>query len=246
MNNKLSLKKIFTGVVIYFITIQMGVAQANTIGITGKWGTQIFLSDVNGRAFENKYADITGSPYFLPDYKYSTIIMSDGKQFENVKAKINLVEHEVVFIDSKGQEGYIGKGLVSIIYFYDTTNAGIKSYMFRTGLPRVDNQTNLSFYQVLNPNGGQLVKSISKTIEDRGNELSGEKYKEFVTRENLYFFENGVIQRAKKDKAFFATLFVGKLDEYNKIITVNKINFKDEYQLVTLMNYFNQIYHPVY
>ncbi len=238
------MKKVILGLLVCLGAIQISFAQANTIGTTGKWGSQIFLSDVNGRAFENKYADITGSPYFLPDYKFATIIMSDGKKYDNVKAKINLVEHEVVFMDSKGQEGYIGKGLVSLIYFYDTSNAGIKGYMFKTGLPKIDNQTNLSFYQVLNSEGWQLVKSINKTIEERGNELSGEKYKEFVTRENLYFFENGVMQKVKKDKAFFAALFVGREADFNKYVLSTKINFKDENQLVILLNYYNSLYHP--
>ena len=240
------MKNSILGLIAFVMFVQSGMAQANTIGTTGKWGSQIFLSDVNGRAFENKYADITGSAYFLPDYKYSTIIMSDGRKYENVRAKLNLVEHEVAFVDSKGQEGYIGKGLVSLIFFYDTTSTGVNGYMFRTGLPKTDNHSSLSFYQVLNPEGGQLVKSINKTIEERGNELSGEKYKEFVTRENLYFFENGVMQRVKKEKAFFAGLFVGKQDEFNKFISSNKFNFKDEHQLVLLLDYYNALYHHKY
>ena len=84
------MKKSLLSLIAFVMFVQSGMAQANTIGTTGKWGSQIFLSDVNGRAFENKYADITGSAYFLPDYKYSTIIMSDGRKYENVRAKLNL------------------------------------------------------------------------------------------------------------------------------------------------------------
>jgi hypothetical protein len=238
------MKNSLLGLIAFLISVQLCMAQANTIVTTGKWGSQIFLSDVNGRAFENNYADITGSAYFLPDYKFSTIIMSDGRKYDKVRAKLNLVEHEVAFIDSKGQEGYIGKGLVSTIYFNDTTVLGIQRFIFSTGLPKIDNQTNLSFYQVLNSGGGQLVKSVHKIIEERGNELSGEKYKEFVTRENLYFVEKGEIHRVKKDKAFFTTLFVGKQEAFNKFISTNKFNFKDERQLVMLLDYYNALYHP--
>ena len=34
--------------------VQLSNAQANNISTTGKFGSQIFLSDVYGRAFENK------------------------------------------------------------------------------------------------------------------------------------------------------------------------------------------------
>ena len=63
--------------------VQLSNAQANNISTTGKFGSQIFLSDVYGRAFENKYGDINGSAYFLPDYKFSTIVLN------TVTAKIN-------------------------------------------------------------------------------------------------------------------------------------------------------------
>ena len=239
------MKNSILGLIAFVMFVQSGMAQANTIGTTGKWGSQIFLSDVNGRAFENKYADITGSAYFLPDYKYSTIYMSDGRKYENVRAKLNLVEHEVAFVDSKGQEGYIGKGLVSNIIINDTTSTGINGYIFSSGYSKIDNQTNLSFYQLLKPGGiVELLKFVNKIIEERGNELSGEKSKEFITRETLYIRQGGVMQRVKKDKAFFAGLFVGKQDEFNKFISSNKFNFKDEHQLVLLLDYYNALYHP--
>ena len=57
-----------------FIAFYNLQAQANSVSTTGKWGQQIFLSVVNGRAFENKYADINGSAYLFPDFKFATII----------------------------------------------------------------------------------------------------------------------------------------------------------------------------
>ena len=241
MKNRLNIKKILIGSIIYLMSIQVVIAQANTIGTTGKWGSQIFLSDVNGRAFENKYADIVGSAYFLPDYKYSTIVMSDGRNYDNVKAKVNLVEHEVAFIASNGVEGYIGKGLVSTISFSDTTKQGVVKYSFQSGFPKIDNQTNLSFYQVLFSGKASLLKSINKNIEERGNELSGEKYKEFITRENWYILQAGEMQRIKKDKAFFLALFPSKSAELNSFISTNKINFKSEEQMVKLIDYYNSL-----
>jgi hypothetical protein len=237
------MKNIHLGFITFLLSVQVGMAQANTIGTTGKWGSQIFLSDVNGRAFENKYDGIVGSPYLLPDYKYATIYLNNGKQFDNVKAKINLEAHEIVFMDSKGQEGYIGKGLVRTIIIIDTTSTGINRYIFASGYPKMDNQTNLSFYQLLKPGGiVELFKYINKTIEERGNELSGEKSKEFITRETLYIRENGVMQRVKKDKAFFATIFAKYPKEFNNYVLANKVNFKNEEDLKKLLTYYDNFF----
>jgi len=49
-------------------TVLFCQAQNNTISTTGKWGQQIFLSDVNGQAFVNKYEGISGSVYDNTDY----------------------------------------------------------------------------------------------------------------------------------------------------------------------------------
>ena len=147
-----------------FIGMNSSKAQQNSIGTTGKWGTQIFLSDVNGKAFENKYADVAGSAYFFPNYKFSSIEMRDGKKFMDIKAKLNLVEHEVEFISASTVEGFIGKGLVSVISFSDTVRQEVKKYTFQSGFPGIDNQTIIHFYQVLSNGKVTLLKSINKAI----------------------------------------------------------------------------------
>ena len=236
---RLSWKKTILGLAIYLISLQMGMAQANTIGTTGKWGSQIFLSDVNGRAFENKYADITGSAYFFPGYKFSSIEMTDGRKYVNIKAKVNLVEQEVEFISASSQEGYIGKGLVSVISFNDTVKQEIKKYTFQTGFPGIDNQTSIHFYQVLCNGKVTFLKSINKMIEERNNELSGEKSKEFVVRENWYVFQNGSMKRVKKDQSFFATVFSDKTDPFITYMKEQKVNFKNEDQVIKMIDYLN-------
>lgn len=216
-------------------------AQQNTLGTTGKWGTQIFLSDANGKAFENKYADIAGSPYFFSNYKLSSIEMSDGRKYLDIKAKLNLVESEVVFISANGVEGYIGKGLVSVIRFNDTVKQFVNEYTFQSGFPAIDNQSSIHFYQVLCNGKLILLKSINKTMEERNNEMSGERYKEFVTRENWYVFQNGTMKRVKKDQAFFSALFSDKADAFAKYLNDNKVNFKNEDNVIKMVNFLNAL-----
>ena len=86
------MKKILVFVFAFYIYAPLVKAQTNNITTTDKFGSQIFLSDVYGRAFVNMYADATGTPYFLPDYKYATITLTDGRKYINVKSKINLVK----------------------------------------------------------------------------------------------------------------------------------------------------------
>ena len=95
------MKKYILAVSCFFTSISIIHAQANSVSTTGKWGSQIFISDVNGRAFENKYADVNGSPYLFPNFKFASIVLSDGRKYSNVSARLNLVEHEINFIAIK-------------------------------------------------------------------------------------------------------------------------------------------------
>ena len=53
------MQKLISFLIILFFSTNNIIAQQNTLTTTGKWGTQIFLSDANGKPFENKYADVT-------------------------------------------------------------------------------------------------------------------------------------------------------------------------------------------
>lgn len=216
-------------------------SQANNISTTSKWGQQIFLSDVNGRAFENKYADVTGSAYLYPNFKFATIVLKDGRTYNNVQARLNLVEHEVNFIASNGEQGYIGKGMVTSILFNDTTKDGVNANIFQTGFSPIDNQSAIHFYQVLVNGKISLLKSINKNIEERLNELSGEKSKEFAQRENLYVLYEGSLKRVKKDSDFFLSTMANQKEAINQYIRTNKLNFKNEDQLKKLVEFYNSL-----
>jgi hypothetical protein len=216
-------------------------SQANNISTTSKWGQQIFLSDVNGRAFENKYADVSGSAYLYPNFKFATIVLKDGRTYNNVQARLNLVEHEVNFIASNGEQGYIGKGMVTSILFNDTSKDGVNTYIFQTGFSPIDNQSAIHFYQVLVNGKISLLKSINKNIEERLNELSGEKSKEFAQRENLYVLYEGSLKRVKKDSDFFLSTMANQKEAINQYIRTNKLNFKNEEQLKKLVEFYNSL-----
>lgn len=235
------MKKCFLIPIVLIIVSSKINAQANSVSTTGKWGQQIFLSDVNGRAFENKYADVSGSAYLFPEFKFATIVLTDGRKYSNVKARLNLVEHEVNFIASNGEEGYIGKGMVTSITINDTTKQGVKSYSFQSGYPKIDNQTVIHFYQVLTSGKLTLLKSINKNIEERLNELSGEKSKEFAVRENWYVQIGGDLKRIKKEASFFFEAMADQKEAINTYIKTNKVNFKAEDQLMKLVEYYNSL-----
>ena len=220
-------------------TVLFCQAQNNTISTTGKWGQQIFLSDVNGQAFVNKYEGITGSVYDQTEYQLAKITLKDGRVYNDVKTRINLLEHEVNFIASNGQEGFLGKGMALEIAYVE--NNASQTKIFQCGFPPIDNQNRISFYQILLNGKTSLLKSVYKSIQERNNDLSGERFKEFATYENIYLLKEGIMSRIKKDKSSLLVLFQDKKEAIAKYMEDQKLNLKNEAHLKALVQYYNTL-----
>ena len=216
-------------------------AQRNSISTTGKWGQQIFLSDVNGQAFVNKYEGISGSVYDNTEYQLAKIILKDGRVYNDVKTRINLLEQEVNFIASNGQEGFLGKGMASEITYQDNSGSNLEAKVFQCGFPPIDNQNRISFYQILFNGKTSLLKSVYKSIQERNNDMSGERFKEFATYENMYLLKEGTMSRIKKDKSSLIALFQDKKEAITKYIDDQKLNLKNEAHLIDLVKYYNTL-----
>lgn len=216
-------------------------AQKNTISTTGKWGQQLFISDVNGQAFTNIYDGIVGNVYDQADYRLAKITLKDGRVYQDVKARINLLEHEVNFIASNGQEGYLGKGMATELVYTMPKEFGQDLQVFQCGFPPIDNQNRISFYQILLNGKTSLLKSVYKSIQERNNEMSGERYKEFATYENMYLLKDGVMSRIKKDKSSVLALLQDKAQGVKLFVEEQKLNLKNEADLVSLIKYYNSL-----
>jgi hypothetical protein len=223
------------------LIVMISHAQRNTISTTGKWGQQIFISDVNGQAFINKYEGIAGSVYDQSDYQLAKITLKDGRVYNDVKTRINLLEQEVNFIASNGQEGFLGKGMASEIAYIDSQKETQDIKIFQCGFPPIDNQNRISFYQILFNGKTSLLKSVYKSIQERNNEMSGERFKEFATYENIYLLKEGTMSRIKKDKSSILAIFQDKKEAIAKYIEAQKLNLKNEAHLIDLVKYYNSL-----
>lgn len=201
----------------------------------------MFISDVNGQAFTNIYDGIVGNVYDQADYRLAKITLKDGRVYQDVKARINLLEHEVNFIASNGQEGYLGKGMATELVYTMPKEFRQDLQVFQCGFPPIDNQNRISFYQILFNGKTSLLKSVYKSIQERNNEMSGERYKEFATYENMYLLKDGVMSRIKKDKSSVLALLQDKAQGVKLFVEEQKLNLKNEADLVSLIKYYNSL-----
>lgn len=206
-----------------------------------KWDQQVIISDVQGRPVKSGYADVSGNPFINNDFKIGKIILNNGREFIGIPLRIDIVTHEVNFVSPppSNEQGYLGGAAVMEVAYTDSSTEIPRAYIFRTGIPPVDNHKTTEFYQVISDGKLLLVKSLSKQIETRKNELSGEVSKEFVLTTDYYVVKDGKTIRLKRDKDFIYSLMLDKSKIMTNFLMNYKSTIKNEQDLKAIFDKYN-------
>ena len=182
-----------------------------------------------------------GTPFFTESYKYCDIILKNGRIFKSIQARLNLVTQEVNFISVNGIQAFMEKGTVKEISYADTTEAGIVQYKFKTGFVSMIDKSTDNFYLVLADGNYTFLKSITKKVTEKRNELTHEVNKEFETYEDYFFYTKGEMKRWKKDKNFVMAELSDKQQQINQYIISHNINFRNQNDIIKLLAYYNSL-----
>jgi hypothetical protein len=200
------------------------------------------IFDADGKLFVNPYIDVAGSPFFLDEWKFGTIVLNDNKKFTDVHLRLNLQTQEVHFLKPDKNELVTPVGLVKEINLFDTVNNVPVVYIFQRGFPAIDNQNVLNFYQVLGNGKIKFLESLRKVIHQEKNEYAGTIEKEFRQYEDFYFFTDNKIERIKRDKAYVLSFMKDKNDLINDFVKRNKLSFKSTEDIKKIIDYYNSLF----
>jgi hypothetical protein len=223
--------------------VPLGVRANDPIAqkLKADWSDKVSITDLNGQPIGNRYPDVNGTPFFNEEYKYSNIILKNGRTFKSIKARIDLVTQEVHFVSSNGIPAFMEKGTVKEISYADTTESGIVPYKFQTGFVSVIDKSSDNFYLVLAEGNYCFLKSITKKVTEKRNELTHESYKEFETYEDYFCYTKGEMKRWKKDKDLLLSELADKKPQIDQFMQSNKINFKNAESVAKLLSYYNSL-----
>jgi len=218
------------------LTAQTGVGQK-----IGKWDSQIYISDVNGRPVSNRYSDVSGYPFVFEHFKSGSIELKNGRKFAEVPLKLDIVTHEVLFTSSNNEDGIISSDFIQTVSVKDTVGSVVDTHVYRTGFPSIDNYKSREFCEVLAEGKITLLKTMRKAIDTRKNDLSGEIFKEFTLYEDLYIYQNGEMKRLKKDRDFLLALMQDQRAKMEEYLGRDKKNLKNPQILAETLRYYNQL-----
>jgi hypothetical protein len=200
---------------------------------------RINLYDVNGHPIVNPGVETNGSPLFLPKWKLGWLRLADNQFFSGVELELDLERQKVYYKRPDGSEIQVEQGQVKALAILDTIAGSIVVYQFVCGFQPIDNQTETSFYLMLDSGRMTFLESMRKRFYQEKDEFSGNDTKEYRIYTDFYVFCRGKIFRVKKDIKFFQELTSDKHDQMDDYLKKNKVSFKSDEDVRKFIHYYN-------
>ncbi len=188
---------------------------------------------------EKRYEDYRGSPYFFSEFVQGTIVDNDGQEYPDVKLNLNGFTDELEVEDA----GFYVALQESFYKSFTAVGNDGQNYLFKSSLhPDFKDE----FFQVLYESEGVLlVKKFDvipneKVINNVGQTLT---VKIFGTV-NDYLLLTGLgkqdVTKLKVSKKKLPEI-LGKKKELTEYIKAQKLSFKQDDDLVTLIKYYETL-----
>ncbi len=194
-----------------------------------------YVQDTNGKPVMSKdYTNVTGSPYLYDSWSNGFITTTNGKIFNNLFLKYDLIEDVIYFKSSKNEPLLFVEPIKS--FELELNN---KKAVFTNGFPTIDNYTSLSYYQVIfKDDMTSLLMKNKKYISEIKPYNSSTTEKKFVDNITYYIFRNGKMEKFKPSKKEILTLFSDKSEQINEFIKSSKIDFKNDEDLAKIFDFY--------
>jgi len=244
------------------LLLASSIAQIQNVNISGSYNGVFMIS---GTSSDYK---IIGSPYLSEDWMYGTLEMKSeiaGEMSSNKKERARLraeYEAEITALhEIKGLFRYnlyaqefemiYDKDTFAIVAPFNIQSISISNKKFIHGfyVNRGLNHQHLgsAYFEVLNEGNCKLLMRHDVKIKSGGGPVTynwaGSDADAFVKYKQLYYQQtNGSeVIHLKKRKKDVRKVFADKYDLVERYIRKEKINLKDEKELVKLFNYYNSL-----
>jgi len=210
--------------------------------VTIKLPSSVFFNEITGRPYYPTEGTVNGSPFLNDEWKRCIIKLRDGRYFENVPVKLNLLNQTLHYNTAAGTEMEVSPGLITGLQIIDTSETGQTSVRhFYCGFNAVGNNDEHTFYEaVVEGKSGLLLCRKVRLAEVKVVGLATQK--EYQSSEEYYVGVDSNIVKCKKSASFFIELFADKKDEVKKYIDDQKLKFKSEKDYRRIVTYYNSLW----
>jgi hypothetical protein len=203
------------------------------------------LNDINGSPLRvGNERKVEGSPYFKNNFCLVTLTSGEGKKFYQVRAKLDLEKHLVIYTKPDADELELTPIMqIKSIAFTGCADNGLIP-IFQSGFPSIGKQDEGSFYQVLDSGKATLLKYFQ--IDETQNVVNGLNpgaASILLQKVEFYFMYNAAkgMQKIAKSNDDVVNYFADKKTMIETFISSNKLKCKKEEDLIKVVHYYNSL-----
>lgn len=200
-----------------------------------------YMYTVAGTPFVNaKFSRIVeGSPFFNEQMMKGAIILSEGKEYRNILARINLLELQVNYIGEKQVE-LVASTPIREVVLWDTINNKDYRFVFSNYIDATEKPAK-DFYELLQAGKAELYKQHKKQLLE-SKPYGSATVEQRIQTEIFYFvLKEKLWKRIKKLKDLTA-LLNDKSTDIAKFISDNKISGDNQANFESVIAHYNSLF----
>lgn len=193
------------------------------------------------QTFDNRYEGTKGTPFISETWHPGEIFLKSKSKVLVKEMNYNCYDNELVYLDPATKTvRLINRFTVDLFYILN----GSDTLLFAPIEPENDGE--FLFAQVLYQGGSMVYKRYQKEFvraNYEGGYSADRKYDEFADKSSLYFSKANEknIYKAKKSKKQILEAFPDTKDEISSYIKSEKLDLKDEEDVVKLLKYYDSL-----
>lgn len=202
-----------------------------------KFKTSSLITDASGKETQlPRYDSTMGSPYLFENWLPAKVTTDKGKTVTMMNVKYNVFEDKLIFLHSPGEPAPVFNDPIRSFTILTTNDM-----VFMNGLPEIDKQNSLSYYQVLSNKKLALLKRYVK------NDIEAKPYNGFFVMQKImdetafYAFRDGIITPIKASKSTVLKLMADKDAEVRAYLKKHTVDYRREEDLTKLFDYYNTL-----
>lgn len=199
-----------------------------------------FYYTAGGEPFSNeKYVRVVaGSPYFIANWSLGSVILQNGKRFDSLYLKLDLLSNELHFKNALGQD-FVTTTPISEVLLKDSVSGIVFRFIHSSSIPASASPTD-GWYQLLVDGSVLLFVKFNKTLSENQPYGSATLEQTITTSSNYFLLLNTVFIRIKKFTEL-PGLLKDKSAEMKKFILDNHISGKSVEDYIRVVSYYNTI-----
>lgn len=224
------------------VTAQTVDTHSNVNIKTSGYTVMVNITDKDGKPFMPDM-EVQGSPFFKDgNWHQVNLATSNGKAYTNIKARVNLHQGSLHFVNGKGVEMYLEPSEISRIEILDSANPQQVQYTFikltntnKAGV--VAHQ----LYQVMAEGKVKLLRLLQKKVQVYTHEYSKEVTRTYEEYESYYVFASNELVAIKRKESFWETLLQDQWKAVQTYASSNNLGFKSYDDIAKLVTYYNSL-----